>query len=87
MYKYLISFLLGFLLGILIIPKNKHSSPLIIDNSDTIIDSFYIIQDSFIEKIKYLNIEYEKDSAIIMSNDDSINLELFSKYIYDYNNK
>lgn len=52
---------------------------------DSIIrDSIYIVNDSIIVKIKYINKEYNEKTSTIMSSTDSTNLMLFSRYIEDY---
>ncbi len=83
--KYLICFIIGYLIGTWSIPDNSEiTQPPIMD---TIIDSFYIVNDSIVEKIKYIEREYEEDTAIIMSNSDSANLCYFTEYLEHYNNK
>lgn len=47
-------------------------------------DSIYIINDSIVEKIKYVEKQYEKESEYIMSADDSTNMSIFTRYIEDY---
>lgn len=55
---------------------------------DSIIrDSIYIVNDSIVEKIKYIDKEYDEKVSIIMSSSDSINLCFFSEYIDRYNNQ
>ena len=55
---------------------------------DSIIrDSIYIVNDSIIEKIKYIDKEYNEKVSTIMSSSDSINLCFFSEYINHYNNQ
>lgn len=52
---------------------------------DSIIrDSIYIVNDSIIVKIKYINKEYNEKTSTIMSSTDSTNLMLFSRYIENY---
>lgn len=85
--KYLICFIIGLCIGSLfnVSPKEPLTPP----DIDTIklIDSFYIVNDSIVEKIKYIEREYEEDTAIIMSNSDSTNLCYFTEYLEHYNNK
>lgn len=55
---------------------------------DSIIrDSIYIVNDSIVEKIKYIDKEYDEKVSTIMSSSDSINLCFFSEYIDRYNNR
>ena len=85
--KYLICFIIGLYIGSLfnVSPKEPLTPP----DIDTIIivDSFYIVNDSIVEKIKYIEREYEEDAAVIMSNSDSANLCYFTEYLEHYNNK
>lgn len=50
-------------------------------------DSIYIINDSIRTEIKYIKEQYKKDSTDIMSANDSVLLDAFTRYIEDYNNK
>lgn len=50
-------------------------------------DSIYLVNDSIVTKIKYVEKEYNEEVSTIMSNSDSSNLEFFSRYIENYNNK
>lgn len=55
---------------------------------DSIIrDSIYIVNDSIVEKIKYIDKKYDEKVSTIMSSSDSINLCFFSEYIDRYNNQ
>lgn len=85
--KYLICFIIGLCIGSLFNVSSKE--PLTPPDIDTIriIDSFYIVNDSIVEKIKYIEREYEEDTVIIMSNSDSANLCYFTEYLEYYNNK
>ncbi len=47
-------------------------------------DSIYIINDSIVEKIKYIEKQYEQDVETVVSADDSINLCIFTRYIENY---
>lgn len=58
-----------------------------IKQDSTFRDSIDTANDSIRTKIIYIEKEYEKDTSIIMSNDDSLNLLFFSKYINYYNNR
>lgn len=51
------------------------------------IDSLYIVNESIVERVKYIKQIYEKEVPIIMSNTDSSNLKFFVKYIKNYNMK
>ena len=50
-------------------------------------DSIYIVNDSIVEKIKYIDKKYDEKVSTIMSSSDSINLCFFSEYINRYNNQ
>ena len=55
---------------------------------DSIIrDSIYIVNDSIIEKIKYIDKKYNEKVSTIMSSSDSINVCFFVEYIKNYNMK
>lgn len=55
---------------------------------DSIIrDSIYIVNDSIVEKIKYIDKEYDEKVSTIMSSSDSINLCIYAEYIDRYNNQ
>ena len=73
------------------IPKrdNNPSTPNVqeIVRDSIIRDSIYIVNDSIVEKIKYIDKEYDEKVSIIMSSSDSINLCFFSEYIDRYNNQ
>jgi hypothetical protein len=84
--KYLICFIIGLFIGKLTHPTIDELTYPIIDTI-TIIDSFYIVNDSIVERIKYIEREYEKDTAIILSNSDSANVVYFTEYLELYNNK
>lgn len=84
--KYLICFIIGIFLGKLTKDSPKNIEIPTIDTI-TIIDSFYIINDSIIEKIKYIEREYEEDTNVILSNSDSANIVYFTEYLEYYNNK
>lgn len=54
---------------------------------DSIIrDSIYIVNDSIVEKIKYIQKEYKENVSTILSNSDSANLYFFNSYIEKYTN-
>lgn len=55
---------------------------------DSIIrDSIYIANDSIITKIQYIEKQYDEKIDIIYNSNDSVQLQLFTKYINNYNNK
>ena len=55
---------------------------------DSIIrDSIYIVNDSIRTEIKYIKEQHKKDSISIMSANDSVLFDVFTRYIEDYNNK
>lgn len=86
----IICFLELFIIGYLINDrKNFYRSPDIEEvKKDSIIrDSIYIINDSIRTEIKYIKEQYKKDSTDIMSANDSVLLDAFTRYIENYNNK
>lgn len=55
---------------------------------DSIIrDSIYIVNDSIRTEIKYIKEQHKKDSVSIVSANDSVLFDVFTRYIEDYNNK
>ena len=55
---------------------------------DSIIrDSIYIVNESIRTEIKYIKEQYTQDSVDIMSANDSVLFDSFSRYIEDYNHK
>lgn len=50
-------------------------------------DSIYIIKDSIIERIIYVEKNYEETVSNILSNSDSANIQFFTEYIEHYNNQ
>lgn len=85
--------LAGLLIAFLYWPKTNKSDSITLPNiqeitRDSIIrDSIYIVNDSIVEKIKYVEKEYNEEVSNIMSNSDSVNLCVFSEYIDRYNNQ
>lgn len=57
-------------------------------NKDSIFrDSIYIVKDSIIERIVYVEKNYEETVDNILSNSDSANIQFFTDYIERYNNQ
>ena len=82
---------MGLIIIYLSIPK-RDSNPSTLNVQeivrDSIIrDSIYIVNDSIVEKIKYIDKEYDEKVSTIMSSSDNINLYFFSEYIDRYNNR
>ncbi len=48
-------------------------------------DSIYIVNDSIVEKVKYIEKKYDEKVSTIMSSSDSILLCFFTNYIINYN--
>lgn len=71
------------------ISKRDPSSPNVqeIVRDSLIRDSIYIVNDSIVEKIKYIDKEYDEKVYTIMSSSDSINFYFFVEYIKNYNMK
>lgn len=80
------------LIGYLISNRNSSSVAPEITTEETkrdsiVRDSIYIINDSIRTEIKYIKEQYKKDSTVVMSSNDSVLFDIFSRYIEDYNNK
>ena len=89
---YITIILMGLLIIYLLSSRKSHLDLPIVDVQeivrDSIIrDSIYIVNDSIVEKIKYIDKEYDEKVSTIMSSSDSINLCFFSEYIDRYNNQ
>ena len=50
-------------------------------------DSIYIVNDSIVDRIIFIEKEYDEEVTTIMSNSDSLNLRFFTDYLEHYNNK
>lgn len=79
-------------MGLIIIylsASKKDTSPIVqeIIRDSIIRDSIYIVNDSIVEKIKYIDKEYDEKVSTIMSSSDSINLCIYTEYINRYNNQ
>ena len=86
-----ICFLELFIIGYLIndrknynlsVPKSEE-----LQKDSIIRDSIYIVNDSIRTEIKYIKEQHKKDSVSIMSANDSVLFDVFTRYIEDYNNK
>ena len=79
---------MGLIIIYLSAPK-KDISPNVqeIIRDSVIRDSIYIVNDSIVEKIKYIDKEYDEKVSTIMSSSDSINLCIYAEYINRYNNQ
>ncbi len=63
----------------------KQQNPVTEIVRDSIVrDSIYIVNDSIIEKIKYIDKKYDEKVSTIMSSSDSLQYVLFSEYIDCY---
>lgn len=87
----IICFLELFIIGYLIkdrknyepsVPKSEE-----LQKDSIIRDSIYIVNDSIRTEIKYIKEQHKKDSVSIMSANDSVLFDIFTRYIEDYNNK
>ena len=79
---------MGLIIIYLSAPK-KDISPIVqeVVRDSIIRDSIYIVNDSIVEKIKYIDKEYDEKVSTIMSSSDSINLCIYAEYINRYNNQ
>lgn len=86
--KLLIKYILIFLLGIIIgytVKKDRIVLKYETNSKDSIFrDSIILINDSIVKELVYIEREYDKEISTIMSNDDSINMELFTRYLENY---
>ena len=80
---------MGLIIIYLSIHKRGPNTPNVQEiREDSIIrDSIYIVNDSIIEKIKYIDKKYDEKVSTIMSSSDSINLCIYTEYINRYNNQ
>lgn len=88
--KYLLIFIIGIIVGYFSIQNSNTIESTIppkieeIEQDSVKRDSIIKANDSIITKIIYIEKEYEKEVSNVMSNDDSTNMVLFSRYIEDY---
>lgn len=69
-------------------PKFPIDVPPITITKDSIIrDSIYIVNEKIKREIVYIKEQYKQDSIDIMSANDSVLFDSFSRYIEDYDNK
>lgn len=69
-------------------PKFPTDVPPITITKDSIIrDSIYIVNEKIKREIVYIKEQYKQDSLDIMSANDSVLFDSFSRYIEDYDNK
>ena len=87
-FCYILIIIMGLIIIYLSAPK-KDISPNVqeIIRDSIIRDSIYIVNDSIVEKIKYIDKEYDEKVSTIMSSSDSINLCIYAEYINRYNNQ
>lgn len=85
----IICFTAGVILGTSIVPKPvvNNGIPNYVDSLDNDRDSIYIVIDSIVERIIYIEKNYEENVSNILSNSDSTNLCYFTEYLEYYNNK
>ena len=86
-----ICFLELFIIGYLINDRKNYEPSISkseeLQKDSVIRDSIYIVNDSIRTEIKYIKEQRKKDSVSIMSANDSVLLDVFTRYIEDYNNK
>ena len=95
--KFLISNIICLIVGLFIginIFKRDSELPSVVIPPETIFDkdsifrdSIYIVKDSIIERIVYVEKNYEETVNNILSNSDSANIQFFTDYIEYYNNQ
>ncbi len=71
-------------IGFKIFEVKQSLDPIIITKDRIIRDSIFIINDSIITEIKYIEKDYNEKVNTIMSSNDSSNLEFFSRYLKDF---
>lgn len=86
LFNYIVCFCFGYLLSFLV-SRNSSIEPVIVEvTKDSIIrDSIYLINDSIVKQIVFVEKEYDKNIDVIVNADDSTQYELFSEYIEHYN--
>lgn len=86
-----ICFLELFIIGYLINDRKNYEPSISkseeLQKDSVIRDSIYIVNDSIRTEIKYIKEQRKKDSVSIMSANDSVLFDVFTRYIEDYNNK
>lgn len=83
LFEYLVCVVIGVVIGFFI---NQEPKPDIQEpTEDSLIrDSIYIVNDSLVEKIIYLEKQYDDEVKSIISANDSMQLLIFSRYIDSY---
>lgn len=81
--KHVLINLLAFSLGFFIC-KHNFKDTIYITNVKEIKDSIFIIHDSIQEKIVYINKEYNEKVDTVLTANDSLLLDMFTKYIENY---
>lgn len=84
LFNYIVCFCFGYLLSFLV-SRNSSVEPVEVTKDSIIRDSIYIINDSIIKQLVFVEKEYDKNIDVIVNADDSTQYELFSEYIEDYN--
>lgn len=86
--SYLVVLVIGIVIGYYCTPKEEIIQPTYVISLDSLYrDSVYFVIDSTEREIIYLEKEYEETVSSIMSSSDSLNVELFTRYLNNYNNK
>ena len=85
----LIGFLIGYITGYIVLPNRKTSVvvPTTIIKDSLVRDSIYIVNESIIKEIRYIEKEYDEKVSTIMSSSDSALLRICTEYINHYNNQ
>ena len=88
---YITIILMGLLIIYLLSSRRDHIDLPIVDVQeivrDSIIrDSIFIVNDSIVKEIEYIDKKYDEKVSTIMSSSDSVNLCFISEYIDRYNN-
>jgi len=82
------SILLGYLIYDKINQPNPLDVPPITITRDSIIrDSIFIVNEKIKREVVYIKEQYKQDSTNIMSANDSVLFDTFTRYIEDYNNQ
>ena len=80
--------LIGYLLFGIKTPTIQPEPQIIEVVRDSIVrDSIYIVNESIRTEIKYIKEQYTQDSTDIISANDSVLFDAFTRYIEDYNNQ
>ena len=68
-------------------PNTLDVPPITITRDSIIRDSIFIVNEKIKREVVYIKEQYKQDSTNIMSANDSVLFDTFTRYIEDYNNQ